>query len=79
MAGSIFAIHLLGDLWSPKIVGMLSDKFGDLQKAVLLLPCALVFSAGFWLWLAIRQSRRRTDGQTASSLQFASEIQRGNG
>lgn len=79
MAGSIFAIHLFGDLWSPKIVGMLSDKFADLQKAVLLLPCALVFSAGFWLWLAIRQSRVTSDGQTASSLQVAPENQGAEG
>lgn len=51
MAASIFAIHFFGDLWSPKIVGMLSDHFGSLQRAVLLLPGALVLCALFWLSL----------------------------
>jgi MFS family permease len=51
MAASIFSIHLFGDLWSPQLVGMLSDRMG-LKDAVLVLPCALVFSAVFWLWLA---------------------------
>ncbi len=53
MALSIFAIHLFGDLWSPQIVGRLSDHFGSLQHAVLLLPFALIVSASFWLWLAL--------------------------
>ena len=35
MAASIFAIHLFGDLWSPKFVGYLSDRWGDLRQAVL--------------------------------------------
>lgn len=52
MAASIFAIHLLGDLWSPTLVGMLSDHFGSLRSGVLLLPVALVVSAGFWWRLA---------------------------
>ena len=52
MAASIFAIHLFGDLWSPKFVGYLSDRWGDLQRAVLwVLPGALVVSAFFWCWL----------------------------
>lgn len=57
MAGSIFAIHFFGDLWSPKIVGLLSDHFGSLQQAVLLLPVALIGAAFFWLWLALVQRR----------------------
>jgi MFS family permease len=53
MAGSIFAIHLFGDLWSPLIVGALSDRFGSLRDAILItLPVALVVCAGFWLRLA---------------------------
>ena len=58
MAASIFAIHALGDLWSPKLVGMLSVHFGGLQKAMLVLPVALAFSAALWLWLAIRTQRQ---------------------
>lgn len=58
MAASIFAIHCFGDLWSPKIVGMISDRTGSLQQAVLILPFALIVTAAFWLWLAWRQGRR---------------------
>lgn len=52
MAASIFAIHLFGDLWSPAIVGALSDRLGSLREAVLLLPAALAVSAAFWIRLA---------------------------
>jgi hypothetical protein len=31
MALSIFSIHLFDDLWSPQIVGRLSDHFGSLH------------------------------------------------
>lgn len=54
MAGSIFSIHMFGDLWSPRLVGHLSDRWGDLQKATLwVLPGALVVSAFFWCWLVL--------------------------
>ena len=26
---SIFAVHVLGDIWSPSIIGKISDIFGD--------------------------------------------------
>ncbi len=58
MAASIFAIHLLGDLISPPVIGTISDRFGDahacgtggrgLQVGMILLPIALVISALFW-------------------------------
>jgi hypothetical protein len=58
MAASIFAIHLLGDFWSPQLVGRLSDHFGDLRIALLwTMPPALATCAGCWLWLAIRPTR----------------------
>ena len=58
VAFSIFAIHLFGDLWSPKFVGYLSDRWGDLQRAVLwALPGALVVSAVFWCWLVANERR----------------------
>jgi hypothetical protein len=60
MAGSIFAIHMFGDLWSPRIVGSLSDRWGDLQRACLwMLPAALVVSAFFWVWLLLVTKRVR--------------------
>jgi len=58
MAASIFAIHLFGDLWSPKLIGVLSDHWGSLREAVLYtLPVATAASAGCWIWLALRQAR----------------------
>ena len=71
MALSIFVIHLFGDLWSPQIVGYLSDVWavaGDpaagLRKAVLILPGVLAVGAVFWGWLAWRQSHGVKDAQT---------------
>lgn len=59
VAMSIFSIHLFGDLWSPKFVGYLSDRWGDLQRACLWsLPGALVVSAVFWcglVWFVRRE------------------------
>ena len=54
MAVSIFTIHLFGDMWSPEIVGRFSDAWGSLQKAVLILPGALLVGAVLWLVLAFR-------------------------
>lgn len=52
MAASIFMIHMFGDLWSPQLVGTLSDRWDDLRLAVLwVLPVALIVSALFWGWL----------------------------
>jgi hypothetical protein len=52
MAASIFAIHLLGDLWSPWIVGKVADEYGGLGRGVLLLPVALFVGGALWAWLA---------------------------
>lgn len=62
MAVSIFAIHLLGDFWSPGLVGWVADQLKPsvgpavaLQQALLLLPAMLVVCALVWAWLAWRQ------------------------
>lgn len=55
MALSIFMIHLFGDMWSPEIVGRLSDYWGDLRKAVLILPAALIVCSALWLLLGVRE------------------------
>ena len=58
MAISIFTIHLFGDMWSPEIVGRLADSFGgNLQKAVLILPVALIAAGALWLALALKTTR----------------------
>jgi len=58
MAISIFTIHLFGDMWSPEIVGRLADAAGgNLQKAVLILPVALIVASALWLALAVKTKR----------------------
>jgi MFS family permease len=47
MAGSIFAIHVLGDLWSPPGVGLLADHL-SMPVAMLALPAAVAISAVVW-------------------------------
>jgi MFS family permease len=59
MSVSIFMIHLFGDMWSPEIVGRLSDTWGSLQKAVLILPGALLICAALWLALALKTINTR--------------------
>lgn len=66
MAASIFAIHMFGDLWSPKIVGYLGDLWGDLQQAVFwTLPGALLVGAFFWSWLVLSTKRALAAAATA--------------
>jgi len=57
MALSIFMIHAFGDIWSPEIVGRLSDHLGSLRRATLILPAALTIGGALWLTLALRQQR----------------------
>jgi hypothetical protein len=45
-------------MWSPEIVGRLADSFGgNLQKAVLILPVALIVASALWLVLAVKTNR----------------------
>ncbi len=48
MALSIFAIHLLGDVPSPPLIGYLAAG-GSLGRAVLMVPAALVIGGVIWL------------------------------
>lgn len=57
MAGSIFIIHLFGDLSSPSIVGHLSDSWASLSKALLVLPFVLLMAALLWGLLAYLQEK----------------------
>lgn len=65
MAASIFLIHLFGDMWSPEIVGRLSDSWGSLQKAVLILPLALFVGAVLWLALAFKTRKLANEPRLA--------------
>jgi MFS family permease len=69
MAASLFVIHLLGDFWSPAIVGTIADLAhkpespgAGLQQAMLLLPAVFSLSVLFWGWLALRQARQPRAG-----------------
>jgi predicted MFS family arabinose efflux permease len=60
MAVSIFMIHLFGDLYSPEVVGRLADRMaGDLRKAMLVLPVALLVAASLWTVLAAKTLKAR--------------------
>src|SRR5207248_5822667 len=59
MAISIFMIHLFGDFRSSEIVGILSDRWHNLQKAVLILPAVLIIAALLWLALAFKTHQRK--------------------
>ena len=47
MALAIFAIHFLGDLWSPPLLGLLQDLF-PIAPAMMLIPAAVAVSAALW-------------------------------
>jgi MFS transporter, Spinster family, sphingosine-1-phosphate transporter len=49
MALSIFAIHLLGDLWSPLLIGLVADH-APMRDAMLAAPIAFVLAAVLWGW-----------------------------
>jgi len=51
---SILAIHALGDVPSPPLVGALSDRLG-LAAAVLVVPVAILLAGILWSWGAARR------------------------
>ena len=58
----VFAIHCLGDVPSPWLIGKLSDVY-SLAQAVKIVPLAILVSAGIWVWAARAQ---RSCGDDAS-------------
>jgi predicted MFS family arabinose efflux permease len=57
VALSILAIHLLGDVPSPPLIGYVSD-LSSLSRAMLILPVAFGISGLIWLFAAWRGGRR---------------------
>jgi sugar phosphate permease len=58
VAGSILTIHVLGDVPSPTLLGVLSDRLtGGLAAAVLIIPVAVLLSGLIWTYAAWRESR----------------------
>ncbi|CAN5587644.1 MFS transporter [soil metagenome] len=48
MAMSIFAIHILGDMWSPPLVGVLMKGLGSRPLAMQILPIAIALAGVAW-------------------------------
>lgn len=57
VALSIFAIHVLGDVPSPPLIGWLSDR-GSLERAVLVVPAAVLVAGAVWTAAAWRAGTR---------------------
>jgi fucose permease len=51
IAVSIFTIHILGDVLSPPLIGVLSDA-SSLQQAVKIVPLAVLLAGLLWCWAA---------------------------
>ena len=58
MAICIFLIHAFGDIWSPELVGHVSDSFNSLRIGMLILPGAFIFAGIFWWWLGRVQASK---------------------
>lgn len=65
MAACIFAIHILGDVPSPTVIGVLSEHVG-LGRAVLIVPAAVLLAGAWWLVSAWRDAGRTAVRPTPS-------------
>jgi MFS transporter, Spinster family, sphingosine-1-phosphate transporter len=57
IALSVFAIHVLGDVISPPLIGLLSDH-SSLEQAVKVVPIAVVLGGVVWVFAARAQARQ---------------------
>jgi hypothetical protein len=66
IALSVFAIHVLGDVPSPFLIGALSDA-SSLAQAVKIVPIAVLIGGCVWVWAAraLAQVQAQADGVTA--------------
>jgi MFS transporter, Spinster family, sphingosine-1-phosphate transporter len=58
-AVNIFIIHALGDVTSPVIIGLLNDRYGDMNKSFLLVGLMFLAAGVFWL-IGVRFLQRDT-------------------
>jgi hypothetical protein len=56
VALSIFTIHVLGDVPSPSLVGVISDA-STLDQAMLIIPAAVLAGGVIWTYAAWHGSR----------------------
>ena len=59
IALGVFAIHLLGDVLSPFLIGAFSDA-SSLAEAVKIVPVAVLIGACVWIWAARAQAQTPT-------------------
>jgi hypothetical protein len=52
IALSVFAIHLLGDVLSPPLIGAISDA-SSLEEAIKIVPLAVVAAGIVWIFAAL--------------------------
>jgi sugar phosphate permease len=57
VALDILVIHVLGDVPSPPIIGWISDH-ASLDRAVLIMPVAVLIAGAIWVYAAWRGGRR---------------------
>src|ERR1700730_17298348 len=69
IALGVFAIHLLGDVLSPFIIGAISHA-SALPQAVQIVPIAVLIGGCVWIWAALAQARlpANTAGATQTDL-----------
>ena len=53
IAAQILFIHLLGDVPSPTLIGMISDA-SSLSLGVMVVPAAVLLAGAFWVYAAQR-------------------------
>lgn len=73
----IFVIHMLGDVISPVIIGLLNDYFQDMNKSFLVVGLAFLVSGVLWLWGA-RYLGRDTTRAPGSLNQAGGKAERRN-
>ena len=66
IALSVFVIHLLGDVCSPWLIGVISDN-SSLGQAIQIVPAAVIIGGAVWLWAAHAQGQQADPMQTAPS------------
>lgn len=62
----IFTIHLLGDVISPPLIGLISDA-SSLAQAIQIVPVAIVVAAVLWLFAARSQARENPGAVSAAA------------
>ena len=56
---NIFVIHALGDVLSPVVIGLLNDRYGDMNKSFLIVGFIFLAAGVFWM-IGIRYLQRDT-------------------